>query len=82
MATVPGQVNIEQGIPGTLPPQGAPAVGGQLKLEHVPHPGIYPQAYIIPNGHPTTDFVQQAQQVAAAQQAAVNASAGATTQVC
>lgn len=44
----------------------AQTIPGQVKLELAQHPGMFPQAYIIPNGHPGTEYVQ-AQQVAAGQ---------------
>jgi len=34
------------------------------------HPGMFPQGYLLPNGHTTTDFVQA--QAAAAAAAQVN----------
>ncbi|XP_039249560.1 uncharacterized protein LOC120327188 isoform X2 [Styela clava] len=47
----------------------AQTIPGQVKLEsmaQLQHPGMFPQAYIIPNGHAAQEFVQ-AQQVATGQ---------------
>lgn len=55
------------GLPVGRLPMTAQTIPGQVKLESVSqiaqHPGMFPQAYIISNGHPGQEFVQ-AQQVA------------------